>query len=257
MRKLLVALLVVGALGALAGCGNIFTEQDPPRLQIDAHVVPNTTTVVFEASGTAFRQYRWDFGDGTTAETETPIIRHDYAEPGRYVVIVVAVGSGGSARPPGPGTPGNGQTKSAFVIVDLTRGEELRPVIQMINAWGEPASRFPGWTKVTFDSAGSWAPTTPITECAFRWRVVRIDPLTEEELGFPWGSDGELLEPTPFISMSPTVTINQIPGPSCSTSEVWTYKVTLEMWDTHNNYAVTMRKFLVDCQPDVIPVPPA
>ena len=257
MQRLLVALLVVGALGALAGCGIVFTKQDPPRLQVAAHVVPNTTAVVFEASGIESRQYRWDFGDGTEAETETPLIRHDYAEPGRYGVIVVAVGSGGppengSAGRPGPGTPittpGNGQTQSAFVIIDLTRGEELRPVIRMINAWGEPTSTFLGWTKVTFDSAGSWAPTTPVTECAFRWRVVRIDPLTGEELGFPWGSGGELWDPMPFISMSPTFTINQIPGPSCCTPEVWTYKVTLEMWDAHNNYAVATRRFLVGCR---------
>jgi hypothetical protein len=41
--------------------------------------------------------YRWDFGDGTTAVTSTPVTTHTYAAPGTYHVVLVETDSAGTS----------------------------------------------------------------------------------------------------------------------------------------------------------------
>ncbi|MGB1031709.1 MAG: PKD domain-containing protein [Flavobacteriales bacterium] len=55
----------------------------------------NSQTVVFSASnsvhnqGTSFDSYEWDFGDGSTTTTATPVVSHTYSDAGGYIVSLV------------------------------------------------------------------------------------------------------------------------------------------------------------------------
>ena len=41
--------------------------------------------------------YAWDFGDGTTATTASPLINHTYADPGNYTATLTATNSAGTS----------------------------------------------------------------------------------------------------------------------------------------------------------------
>jgi large repetitive protein len=85
--------------------------------------------------------YRWDFGDGATADG--PLVRHDYAAPGRYQARLEVLGS--SAR--------IGDGAATDVPVDVQVPPEARIA--------SPASAATG-AEVTFDGSGSVAGRLPI-----------------------------------------------------------------------------------------------
>lgn len=71
----------------LTGCG------DPPEacFEIDATVVDQNFPVLF-TNCSVFQQngYAWDFGDGTTSNSVSPI--HKFGAQGEYIVVLTALG---------------------------------------------------------------------------------------------------------------------------------------------------------------------
>ncbi|UOE43117.1 PKD domain-containing protein [Agromyces larvae] len=62
---------------------------------------PNSP-VTFDASGStvefgSIAEYAWDFGDGTTLVTSTPVVEHEYTQPGEYTASVRLTSSGGTS----------------------------------------------------------------------------------------------------------------------------------------------------------------
>ncbi len=58
--------------------------------------------IVFDASSSAspigvIANYFWNFGDGTTLSTATPIVAHAYAAPGTYLVTLIVTNSAGTS----------------------------------------------------------------------------------------------------------------------------------------------------------------
>lgn len=84
LAMLVLALVSVG----LAGC------QDPPEacFDVDATVVDQNFPVLF-TNCSVFQQegYAWDFGDGTTSNSVSPV--HKFGAQGQYIVALTAVAS--------------------------------------------------------------------------------------------------------------------------------------------------------------------
>ncbi|QEO15842.1 PKD domain-containing protein [Agromyces intestinalis] len=58
--------------------------------------------VTFDASASSVEfgtiaEYAWDFGDGTTTVTSTPVVQHEYASAGQYTATVRLTSSGGTS----------------------------------------------------------------------------------------------------------------------------------------------------------------
>lgn len=102
----------------LVGCTPGLTTPAPSATHT---VVPTVgLTAGFDASGSTpgigtVLQYRWDFGDGTTATTATPTTVHRYASPGTYATTVTVTNSNGS-----------GTTSAALPVTVAPQSVELR-----------------------------------------------------------------------------------------------------------------------------------
>jgi PKD domain/L,D-transpeptidase catalytic domain/Putative peptidoglycan binding domain len=87
-------LLLLGSVALLGGVGTASAK--PPTLTIQASVVRGAAplAVTLTAAGDAVA-YRWDLGDGTSADG--PVVQHTFARGGSYLVTVTGTDSDGQA----------------------------------------------------------------------------------------------------------------------------------------------------------------
>jgi len=73
-----------------------------PRASFTAEPREGTAplTVAFDASAStgAIVRYTWDFGDGTTQETQVPTTQHTYTDPGEYEVELTVTDTSGRSH---------------------------------------------------------------------------------------------------------------------------------------------------------------
>ena len=80
----------------------VYMNSAPPKVvelgSLVSTPVESGLAVTLQAELTSGDQvsYSWDFGDGQSAETDSPAVNHVYAEPGRYLVTLTATGPFGS-----------------------------------------------------------------------------------------------------------------------------------------------------------------
>jgi YVTN family beta-propeller protein len=78
------------------------TPDQAPDARLTVAQAPAWQATTFDASASTVKygtiaSYQWDFGDGATQTTTTPIVTHAYAAPGRYTVTLTETSSGGTS----------------------------------------------------------------------------------------------------------------------------------------------------------------
>jgi YVTN family beta-propeller protein len=82
--------------------GPSVTPDQAPVARLAVAPAPAGHLTRLDASASTVRygtiaRYAWNFGDGTTATTSTPVASHVYAAPGRYTVRLTETSSGGTS----------------------------------------------------------------------------------------------------------------------------------------------------------------
>lgn len=82
--------------------GPAVTPDQAPVARMTVTRAPPGRRTRFDASASTVRygtiaSYAWNFGDGTTATTSTPVTTHVYAAPGTYTVKLTETSSGGTS----------------------------------------------------------------------------------------------------------------------------------------------------------------
>jgi YVTN family beta-propeller protein len=82
--------------------GPVVTPDQAPVANVKVTPAPAGQRTRFDASASTVRygtiaRYAWNFGDGTTATTATPVTSHVYAAPGSYKIELTETSSGGTS----------------------------------------------------------------------------------------------------------------------------------------------------------------
>lgn len=99
-KQWILAIGLTGLIAMVSGCGNDKGQNpdpDPPVAQFHASVASGTAplTVSFVNTSTgAYTASAWEFGDGSTASSNSP--SHTYTSPGHYTVSLTVSGTEGS-----------------------------------------------------------------------------------------------------------------------------------------------------------------
>jgi PKD repeat protein len=100
MRSSHALALALGVVGLVTACG---TDSNGPNISPAVTFTPTCALLVctFSAAGSGADRdvvaYRWDFGDGATAETQNA--RHSYASAGTYDVVLTLTDDNGETVP--------------------------------------------------------------------------------------------------------------------------------------------------------------
>jgi PKD repeat protein len=78
------------------------TPDQAPVAKVKVTPAPAGHRTHFDASASTVRYgtiagFAWNFGDGTTATTSTPVTTHVYTAPGTYTVSLTETSSGGTS----------------------------------------------------------------------------------------------------------------------------------------------------------------
>jgi len=264
MRKLIACLVVVGA-GLLSGCTGLLpdgTDLDPYTATFTATVVSQTKVAV-DGRGSGAAKYTWDFGDGTivTGGPAMAVASHAYADKDVYVIQLtcewVATKAGGSnggdccGPPPGPGgggggavVPGEPVIRTAYQVVDMLGGDgTLKPILITLNGWGGVASSFYPGQKVCL-----WAGESIGEGLWYQMEIVRVVS-AQDPTPIPYSWDDYTEPEIRYIRTEQKQFCWYIGGPGNCSGEVWTFRVTLWISDSHGRRASTTKFIYSGCCP--------
>ncbi len=102
--------------------------------------------------------WQWDFGDGTTASTNSPATSHQYANPGNYQVTLTVTNSAGTSTNKhftGPMMSNNGDPSIASLmqlVIVLDPDPPINPIVTV--------SKQEFLTSICYEITISWSPPT-------------------------------------------------------------------------------------------------
>lgn len=189
----------------------------PPTARAAGELTSNQSEVVFDGSASSdpdgfIESFHWEFGDGTSVVTTSPIVNHTYRSPGRYQPLLTVTDNVGLSDRAGIVF---GEGTDSITIENTEVEEELTAIIT------GPPVLFTSQVG-TYDGSASIAPNGPIVEYRWTWSAW-IDSV--------------------WVSPSPTVDV--------SADKYGWYKLELTVTDSTGATASTSRRVDVRLDIDV------